>query len=334
MEQRDLRLVGGYRVAVIGGGSRGSFFSFFLLDLANRVDLAIRVDIYEPRDFTRPGPVGCNMCGGIISESLAQSLATEGILLPPTAVQRGIDSFTLHMDVGSLIIETPAQEKRMAAIIPKGDYVSVFLRGEEVDNELVQEFLDAPDVKACFPAEWDPETRSVYCSPRLSIAGASHPNGDRFLFVGDCGVTRLYKDGIGAAYRTAKAAAKTAVLQGISTANFAEHCRAVCQGIETDNLIEEFVFFVTRQIQKWRFTRRAVLRMTTDKQSQDPEKCRMSLVLMGYFYGERTIQRDPYAHPGADFFDARVRRYDQIIDDAPLDSSRLNELLKAVFHFS
>ncbi len=51
MEERDFQLHDGSRVGVIGGGPAGSFFSFFLLDTAKRVDLDIHVDIYEPRDF-------------------------------------------------------------------------------------------------------------------------------------------------------------------------------------------------------------------------------------------------------------------------------------------
>ncbi len=411
MEQRDLQLDDGSRVAVIGGGPAGSFFSFFLLDTANRIDLDLQVDIYEPRDFSSPGPKGCNMCGGIVSESLVQMLATEGIMLPSTVVQRGIDSYTLHMDVGSVRINTPVEEKRIgaisrgsgprdirkikwdsfdgylqklavdkgahvinervreitwvderprlktgkvlseaydllvfavgvnsasrklladfdsdytppqttrtyiqeyylgeeliaevlgssmhvflldiprlefAAIIPKGDYVSVCLLGEEVDKELVQEFMNAPEVKACFPVDWSPDARSCFCSPRISVAGAKQPYGDRFVFVGDCGVTRLYKDGIGAAYRTSKAAATTAVLQGISARDFEEHYRPAYQRIETDNLIGKFVFFVTRQIQRRKFTRRAVLRMTAKEQTKIPSKRRMSMVLWDTFTG-------------------------------------------------
>ena len=38
----------GSRVAVIGGGPAGAFFSFFLLDIAERKDLKLHVDIYEP----------------------------------------------------------------------------------------------------------------------------------------------------------------------------------------------------------------------------------------------------------------------------------------------
>ena len=410
MVQQDLQLNDGSRVAVIGGGPAGSFFSFFLLDIAKRIDLDIHVDIYEPRDFSRPGPIGCNMCGGIISESLVQMLAAEGLILPPTVVQRGIDSYTLHMDVGSVRIDTPVAEKRIAAvtrgpgprdlkeikwdsfdgylqklamekgacvinrrvreitwedgprlrtgkefsdaydllvfatgvnaaaqnllrnldtayespqttktfiqeyflgekviaealgssmhvflldiprlefaaIIPKGDYVTVCLLGEDVDQELVNEFLNTPEVKACFPPGWSPEGKSCCCSPRINVTGARHPYGDRFVFVGDCGVTRLYKDGIGAAYRTAKAAATTAVLQGISAESFAEHYYPACRRIENDNLIGRFVFFVTGQIQRRRFTRRAVLRMTEHEQTADPRTRQMSMVLWDTFTG-------------------------------------------------
>ena len=101
---------------MIGGGPAGSFFSFFLLDMAARRGVDVHVDIYEPRDFSKPGPAGCNMCGGIISESLVQQLAVEGISLPQTVVQRGIDSYVLHTDVGSVPIETPLQEKRIGVV--------------------------------------------------------------------------------------------------------------------------------------------------------------------------------------------------------------------------
>ena len=110
----SLPLEGGSRVAVIGGGPAGSFFSYFLLDMAGRIGLRLQVDIYEPRDFNLPGPRGCNMCGGVIYESLVQSLAVEGINLPTTVVQRGIEFNRLHMDIGSVQIQTPRQEKRIA----------------------------------------------------------------------------------------------------------------------------------------------------------------------------------------------------------------------------
>ena len=114
----ELVLDNGSRVGVIGGGPAGSFFSYFLLVMSQRVGIDVQVDIYESRDFSVPGPTGCNMCGGIISESLVQTLATEGINLPSTVVERAIDSYVLHMDAGNVRIETPLHEMGGR---PKGD---------------------------------------------------------------------------------------------------------------------------------------------------------------------------------------------------------------------
>ena len=407
----DLQLVDGSRVAVIGGGPAGSFVSYFLLEMAERNGLELDVEIFEPRDFSNVAPKGCNMCGGIISETLVQNLAAEGINLPSTIVQRGIESYMLHMDIGSVRIETPLQEKRIgsvyrgagprdlktskwgsfdhhleqltvakgahvtrervvevslddgrpkiavkggqpqsydllvvavgvnssalklftgngqsyqppestktfiteyylgeetiektlgdsmhvfllniprlefAAIIPKGDYASVCLLGKSIDKQLVQSFLDSPQVKACMPDDWSSDPRSCQCSPKISIGTAIRPYADRLVFVGDCGVTRLYKDGIGAAYRTAKACATTAVFEGISEADFRRHYWPVCRSISTDNSIGKLSFAVTRQIQKWRFARRALLRMTEKEQKMTERRRDMSQVLWDMFTG-------------------------------------------------
>lgn len=53
-DPNSLKLDNGSRIGVIGGGPSGSFFSYFLLDIAQRAGLDIHVDIYEPRDFFRP----------------------------------------------------------------------------------------------------------------------------------------------------------------------------------------------------------------------------------------------------------------------------------------
>src|SRR5210317_1682420 len=115
-EERDFTLQDGSRIAVIGGGPAGSFFSFFLLKMAQAIDLDIEVDIFEPRSFSYCGPAGCNHCGGIVSESLVQTLAAEGIVLPRAVVQRGVASYVVHMDVGDVTIESPVQERRIAAL--------------------------------------------------------------------------------------------------------------------------------------------------------------------------------------------------------------------------
>jgi len=405
------QLEDGSRIAVIGGGPAGSFTSYFLLEMADRAGLELDVEIFEPRDFSCPAPHGCNMCGGIISETLVQNLASEGINLPSTIVQRGIESYMLHMDVGSVRIETPIHEKRIgavyrgigprdikerkwgsfdlhleqlaesrgarvtrgrvdrvkleagrpciavkggefqtydllvvavgvnspalklferletgyqppkttktfireyflgekliqqtlgdsmhvfllniprlefAAIIPKGDYASVCLLGESIDSDLVGAFLDSPQVKGCMPDGWSPEPRSCQCSPKISVAGAIRPFDDRLVFVGDSGVTRLYKDGIGAAYKTAKACATTAVFEGVSAADFEKYYWPTCRSILQDNAIGKLTFLATRVFQKLPFTRRALLSMTVKEQQSPKRNKDMSQVLWDLFTG-------------------------------------------------
>jgi len=65
------------------------------------------VDVFEPRNFSKPGQSGCNKCGGIIYGSLVQSLATDGIILPSSVVQEGIAGYTFHVDEGSVRIKPP-----------------------------------------------------------------------------------------------------------------------------------------------------------------------------------------------------------------------------------
>ncbi len=405
-----LTLESGSRVAVIGGGPAGSFFSYFLLDIAERVGRELQVDIYEFRDFDRAGPIGCNNCGGIVSEWLVQALSADGINLPTNVVERGIDSYILHMDIGDVRIETPLHEKRIAALhrgagprgiqtirfrgfdsflleqacnkgahvvhgrvdgvelrdgrpyvkiqggrfqdydllavatgkstsalkmfeqlrlgyrpprmsktyiteiylgretvaqclgssmhvfllnlprlefaalIPKDDYATLCLLGEDIDSELVRSFLAAIEVKQCLPPDWMMSPDACHCSPLINVQGAVQPFADRIVFVGDCGVTRLFKDGIGAAYRTAKAAAVTAIFEGVSAEDFRRHYSPLLWSIATDNMFGRVVFTVTRVIQKVGILRRGVLRMVSREQQADAQP-RMSTVLWDTFTG-------------------------------------------------
>ncbi len=414
----------GSRVAVIGGGPAGSLFSYFLLKTASAVDLSVDVDIFEPRSFSRCGPGGCNHCGGIVSESLVQILAAEGIKLPAGVVRRGIESYVVHMDVGSVRIASPVGERRIAALyrghgpregedapgksfdsflmemavdrgarvarkvvagidwsgdlprllepdgtatpydlvciatgvnsnfvrllegsgielqmpettrtyicefrtgdehleerlghsmhvflldiprlefaalIPKGEFVTMCLLGEDVDQELVHAFLSAPEVRRCFPVDELPCVCA--CSPLINVRGARRPFADRLVVVGDSGVTRLYKDGIGAAFRTAKSAATTAVIQGISEDAFGKSYLPTTEAISTDNTIGRVMFAFTHVFKHARFSRRAILRKTMREQARPESPKRLSFVLWNMFTGSAPYREIFVAalHPG------------------------------------
>lgn len=398
------------RIGVIGGGPAGSMFCYFFLDIAERMGMDVKVDMYEPRDFMTPGPAGCNMCGGIISESLVQALASEGIILPDTMVQRGIDSYVLHMDVGEVKIVTPLKEKRIgsvhrgggprnvtnlkwcsfdgfiqslalekgtnlinqkvkdwdldnglprislkdgttktydalvvavgvnspimkkapdlvpsyippkvvktfirefqadektltdtlgssmhvflldmaelefAAAIPKGEYASVCVLCKKEGLETLERFMNTPEVTACLDGNFI-NKEACKCAPKMNLATKGLPYSDRVVFIGDSGITRLYKDGIGAAYRTAKAAASTVAFEGVSQKDFKTGFWPTCKNIKRDNQYGKFIFFVSGLFKKFRFTRRIMLDIVSREQTDETSSRPLSTVLWDMFTG-------------------------------------------------
>jgi hypothetical protein len=118
--------------------------------------------------------------------------------------------------------------------------------------------------------------------------------------LGDCGVTRLYKDGIGAAYRTAKVAAAAAVLHGISAASFERYLRPAVRAIQADNRLGRLAFMATGIIQHSRFAQRGLVRMAADEQRRPGARRHMSQALWDVFTGSapyrRVVRRA--LHPG------------------------------------
>ncbi len=406
-----MELGDGSRVGVIGGGPAGSLFAYFLLSFAGRADLDLHVDIFEPRDFTVPGPAGCNMCGGVVSETLVQALTTEGVALPPSLVQRGIDSYVLHTADGTLLLAMPLGEKRIAAIhrgggprgaaamrwggldgylldlarslgaqivrtrvgdvgrgpdgrpevhlangasrydllvgatgvnsnawplfeklgiaprpprlartfvtelrmgeaevsrffgdsmhlflldiprldcaamIPKGEYVTVCLLGDAIDEGTIERFFHSEPVRQCLPPGAAPAPGPCHCAPRINEREAGQGFTDRVVLVGDCGVSRLYKDGIGAAYRTAKCAARTAVFSGVAAADFRTHYGPLYRSLARDNRYGALMFATVDLFKRFPALLRGALDMARREQSDGTRARRMVLVLWDMFTG-------------------------------------------------
>ena len=400
----------GSRIAVIGGGPTGSFFSIFALKMAKMMGKDLNVTIYEPKDFTRDGPAGCNRCGGVISELLVQNLAVEGIILPESLVQRGINSYNLYTAHGKVLIETPTFERtiatiyrgggpkgttgkdkesfdnfllnaavregavhaplkidrieykngrpvlfskdekisepelvvgaigvksntskifeemgfgykrpetvtaaiaeidieghtvseifgnsvhlfllpmkgiKFAAMIPKGAYVTVCILGQNMNINSVSEFLDHTVVKSILPKDglFKIECR---CLPKMNVQAPVSPFTDRVVLCGDAGSTRLFKDGIGAAYIMGKAAARTAVFQGVGKEHFLKEYYPVYKSIINDNLFGKFLFSVTDIVKKYKALTKGMLAVVQKEQEDTDNQKVMSSILWDMFTG-------------------------------------------------
>ncbi len=89
----NLYLGDGANIVVIGGGPAGSFFTHFVLRLAKEHGRKVFVTILDGRNFIQKGPVGCNMCAGVLSETLIEKMESQNIFLPRTRVQQEIDGY-------------------------------------------------------------------------------------------------------------------------------------------------------------------------------------------------------------------------------------------------
>jgi hypothetical protein len=122
---------------------------------------------------------------------------------------------------------------RFGAIIPKGRYLNISLLGKGFTSNTVSEFITAQNLP--FLLQSDQHHCLCGCNPRISVSAARHYFGDRWVAVGDAAVTRLYKDGIGSAYRTSRQAMSVAMQVGISANAFRKYYAPICRSIDADN---------------------------------------------------------------------------------------------------
>jgi flavin-dependent dehydrogenase len=414
-ESHPYALDDGSRIAVIGGGPTGSFFSIFTLKLAKMLDRELSITIYDPKNFSKDGPAGCNRCAGIISELLVQTLAVEGINLPDSVVWKGINSYQLHTTKGSVSIATPSFENTIAAVyrgggpkgiigedkesfddfllgqavkegavhmpfkienienkngkpvlfsqggeieqadlvvgavgvnsgkseifgnlgfgyeeprtikaaiaelsfdeeiiaehfgnsihlfllpmknlkfaamIPKVTYLTLCILGHDLNANTIKDFLDYPVVKEVLPKSVSYKFR-CRCLPKMNVKAPKIPFTERVVMCGDAGSTRLFKDGLGAAYIMGKAAANTAVLHGVSKQDFQEHYYPVYKNIVVDNHFGSYLYFLADLYKNYGLLTRWMLQIVQEEQGDPNDPKRLSSVLWNMFTGNERFK--------------------------------------------
>lgn len=403
-----LKLGAGAHIAVVGGGPAGSGFALFALHYARRAGIPLYVTVFEPRDFTLPGPWGCNMCAGLIPLRSLAPLHDIGLTLPEHVIRNHIERYTLYTVAGCInlpqpdpdggvisvyrgngprhapwpfpvgldaflldaaveagaevrrervlsislqgkpTLETskgtvsadlvvlatgvnahpipirgisyrPPPRRQMAqtefylgedevrqrlgesvhiflprvpglifgTLVPKGPCVNVSLMGKTLPRGALQRFLDLDDVARLLPPGLP---RACGCRPHIAVGPARPLFADRFVAVGDAGITRLYKNGIGTALRMARHAAYTAICEGVSREAFLSHYGPYCRDLWWDNLAGRMLFQFTYLFQFAGWFAQPHLLAIEAEQAMPPEKRRHSRILWGMFTGTESYR--------------------------------------------
>jgi flavin-dependent dehydrogenase len=173
-------------------------------------------------------------------------------------------------------------------LIPKGRYANISLLGRNLPPDAVGEFLEGHGLTTLFP---DGAPVLCGCTPRVPVSAAPLCFADRLVVVGDAAVTRLYKDGIGAAFKTAEAAARTAIERGVARQDFASGYYPTCRRIAADNRYGQLLFSLWSLRQQslflWNTWQHTILAEAARPQTSQIH----TLALWGMFTGDDSYRR-------------------------------------------
>ncbi|NIO48604.1 MAG: hypothetical protein GTN73_04080 [Candidatus Aminicenantes bacterium] len=119
--KKDLVLKDGSKIAIIGGGPAGSFFAHFAQKCSTQKNIDVSITIFDGKDFLQRGPKGCNLCAGVIAESLNQKMKEEGIFLPEKRIINRVEGYCLHVNSDSLLLSSAENEKNTIATVFRGN---------------------------------------------------------------------------------------------------------------------------------------------------------------------------------------------------------------------
>ncbi len=175
----------------------------------------------------------------------------------------------------------PKTDLVFGSLTPKGNFINVSLLGKREAPPSMDNFLASEIVRKLLPF---PYQRGCGCRPLIAIGASRNPADDGFVAIGDACITRLYKDGIGSAFLTAREAARTAIYHGITRLDFQKNYLRFCQAMEKDNSWGKVLFQLHEQVQGSRTFFLAQARLV-EKEKGKPQKQPFTRIIWGLFTG-------------------------------------------------
>ena len=128
-----------------------------------------------------------------------------------------------------------------AALIPKGDHLTVALIGKSIDRALfsgdtrkiVNTFLSLPGIQDILPGI-EPRV-ACSCTPLMAVSPARNPYARRIGLAGDAFGARLYRDGLYSAFVLAHSLARTVIHRGVDEESLSGPYERAGRWIHQDN---------------------------------------------------------------------------------------------------
>ncbi len=102
-----LKLKDGDTVAILGGGPAGSFFAIHIKELSKKHGLELKVIIIERKSFVTHGPVGCNMCAGVLGGNIVNMISGLDIKWDSRVIRQNVEAFKINIHGRDALIKRP-----------------------------------------------------------------------------------------------------------------------------------------------------------------------------------------------------------------------------------
>ena len=103
-----LQLKDGDTIAILGGGPAGSFFAMHMAGLCKKHGISLQVVILERKTFLTHGPVGCNMCAGVLGGNIVNMISGLDIIMDSKVIRQNVEGFRLNINGMDAHIHRPS----------------------------------------------------------------------------------------------------------------------------------------------------------------------------------------------------------------------------------